>query len=278
VSATPLVPDLDLVRRAHWIVGDYAGARAQIIADRPGNPLGAEVLRFGTAMARRIPPFGEHMFNRSYGFDDRRLAEAAMVADWYAEKAVRGAFEIPPGPETAELMALLAARGYRQSGFHTTFAGPVELPNEGSPGVEVRPVNNDEDLAAFSDVYHLGWANTGPRVPMKPWLAAPGWRLFLGRCDGQPAGAAILYLAGGDAYLADGAVDPAWRGRGVHRALLDRRCEVAAEAGAKAVFSGAAFLSTSHRNMVRKGLAVLFTQAIWTAPAPGLAPRVDRPD
>jgi hypothetical protein len=54
----------------------------------------------------------------------------------------------------------------------------------------------------------------------------------------------------------------------VHRALLDRRCADAAAAGAGVVFSGADYLSASSRNMVRKGLAVLYTKAIWRAPRP----------
>jgi ribosomal protein S18 acetylase RimI-like enzyme len=103
---------------------------------------------------------------------------------------------------------------------------------------------------------------------MEPWLNAAGWSLYLGLCDGQPAGVAILYRAAGDAYLADSAVDPRYRGRGVHRALLDRRCVDAHAAGAQIIFSGAEFLSPSHRNMLRKGLGLLYTEAIWRSPEP----------
>jgi len=127
----------------------------------------------------------------------------------------------------------------------------------------VRQVESADDLAAFSDAYHTGWGQA-QRVPTAPWLAAPGWRLYLGLYDGQPAGAAILYLAGGDAYMADSSVDPAWRARGVHRALLDRRRADAAASGAKVVFSGADYLGGSSRNMIRAGLGVLYTKAMWT--------------
>jgi len=262
----PLIPDADLVRRAQAIIGEYTASRVEIIAARPGNPLRAEVRRFRAALATRTPPFGEHLFNRAFGFSDATLEAAVRVADWYAEASVAGVFEIAPGLENDRLMTLLAARGYRQVRFHGAFAGPSELPQAPSPGVEVRQVSSDADLAAFSDAYHLGWANAGPRVPMQPWLTAPGWSLYLGLCDGAPAGAAILYLRDGDAYLADSAVDPRFRRRGVHRALLDRRCAAAAATGARVVFSGADYLSASSRNMVRKGLAVLYTKAIWRAP------------
>jgi len=44
----------------------------QIIADRPGNPMGAGVRRFGDAIAARCPAFGEHLFNLAFGFTTRR--------------------------------------------------------------------------------------------------------------------------------------------------------------------------------------------------------------
>ena len=268
---TALLPDLDTVRRAQALFGGYAGSRVQIVAARPGNPLGAGVRRFGGAVALRAPPFGEHNFNRAFGFTDDALDAAREVIAWYAEADVAGAFEIAPGPPSAKLMALLHEHGYRHTGFHAGFAGPVELPQVASPGVEVIRLEDEEHLAAFSDAYHLGWNATQRRVPVAPWLTAPGWSLYLGLCDGAPAGAAILYLAGGDAYLADSAVDPKFRRRGVHRALLDRRCADAEAVGAREIFSGAAYLSASARNMLRKGLGLLFTKAIWTRRQPNAA-------
>ena len=267
--AAPLIPDLDLVRRAEAIIADYARSRVQIIANRPGNPLRAEIRRFGEAVALRTPPFGEHFFNRALGFDDEHLDAAREVVAWYAEASVPGLFEVLPGLPSEALMALLAEHGYRQVRFHATFAGPAELPQQASPGVDVRRVATEADLAGFSQAYHLGWDNRGPRVPMAPWLTSPGWRLYVGLCDGQPAGAAILYLWRGAGYLADSAVDPRWRRRGVHRALLDARCADAAAAGATEIFSGADYLSASCRNMLRKGLALLLTKSLWRAPPAG---------
>ena len=264
----PLIPDLDLVNRCQAIIGNCTATRVQIIAARPGNPLGAAVRRFGGAVAVRCPQFGEHMFNRAWGFTDAALDDAQTAIDWYAERNVPAAVEIAPGPESGALMALLHAKGFRQSGFHGAFAGWSDTPAAPSAGVEVRRVENDADLTAFSDAYHLGWNRTEFRVPTRPWLEAPGWSLYLGHCDGKPAGAAILYQANRDAYLADGAVDPAFRGRGVHRALLDQRCADAAAAGAQVVFSGADYLGGSCRNMIRKGLGVLYTKAIWTIRPP----------
>ena len=216
-----LIPDLQVVRRSRAIAADYCRSRLQIIADRPGNPRGAEVRQFGTAFALRAPAFGPHVFNRAYGFSDDQIEEASEAVAWYADGAVPGSFEITPGLSTTKLVRLLQECGYRQSGFHATFAALLNLPTAASDEVEVRRVEGRDDLRAFADAYHLGWNLNEFRIPMEAWPNAPGWSLYIGLVEGRTAGAAILYLRGDDAYLADSAVSPQFRRHGVHRALLE---------------------------------------------------------
>jgi GNAT superfamily N-acetyltransferase len=261
---SPFIPDKGVVRRAERIIAEYTGSRVEIVAAQPGNPRDAQVRRYGEAIALRAPPFGEGFFNRAYGFSDESLDDARDAIEWYAEKDVPAVFEVLPGLPSGALMALLAKHGYRQVGFHATFAGPSELPGKPSPGVGVRQVTTEADLAQFADVYHAGWANTG-RIPVQPWLTAPGWSLFLGLCDEEPAGAAVLYVWNGTGYLADSAVDPKWRRRGVHRTLLDARCADAAARGCTEIYSSADYLSASCRNMLRKGLSLLMTKSLLRA-------------
>jgi len=258
------IPELDEVRRAQAIVGGYTRSRLEIIAARPGNPMGAEVRVFDGAVALRAPGFPGSVFNRAYGFSDGLIDEVPGVIDWFAA-GVGGVFELAPGQPIAKTARLLAEAGYAQSGFHSTMVGPVGLPEAPAGGVEIVRLEGAADLEAFSDVYHRGWGHTGFRIPMASWLTAPGWSLYLARLNGEPAGAAILYVVGEDGYLADGAVDPAFRRHGVHRALLDRRCADAQAAGASRIFSGCDFLSASYRNQLRKGLVLLYTEALWAS-------------
>lgn len=204
------------------------------------------------------------MFNRAYGFTDDQIDGADEAVAWYADGGVPGSFEITPGLTTTKLVRLLQERGYRQSGFHATFAALLNLPTSATGEVAVRRVESGDDLSAFADAYHLGWNINEFRVPMESWPKASGWSLYIGLVEGRTAGAAILYLKGDDAYLADSAVSPQFRRHGVHRALLDRRCLDAASSGARTVFSGAEFLSGSHRNMIRSGLGLLCTETIWS--------------
>ena len=65
----------------------------------------------------------------------------------------------------------------------------------------------------------------------------------------------------------DVTTDPAFRRRGLHSALLVRRLRDARAEGVYFVCGDAEFLSTSHRNMERAGMRLLFLRAIWTAVA-----------
>jgi GNAT superfamily N-acetyltransferase len=100
---------------------------------------------------------------------------------------------------------------------------------------------------------------------VRPWLHEPGWSLYLARVDGRPAAAATLYIRNKVGYCADATTDPAFRGRGLHGALLATRIRAAHVAGVDFVCSGAEFLSESHRNMERVGMRIQFVRAIWTA-------------
>lgn len=93
----------------------------------------------------------------------------------------------------------------------------------------------------------------------------PGWSLWLVRHDGKPVAEGILYLREGFAYLADAATAPPFRGRGLQSALLAHRLRHAAEHSTEYTCSGASFLSTSHRNMVRAGMRLQFVRVLWTA-------------
>lgn len=172
---------------------------------------------------------------------------------------------LAPGRPVALTGIALARVGFAQTDFHCTFAGPPDM-EAAAPvaGLESRRVESADDLALFSDAYHEAREITAFRAPMAPWLELPGWSLHLGLVDGAPAGVGILFQHEGVGYLADAAVTQAARGRGLHRLLLDARCAEAQAGGCDLICSQAAYLSTSARNMQRKGLSVIYTQAVWT--------------
>ena len=127
-------------------------------------------------------------------------------------------------------------------------------------------------MEEFLTAYVKGWGNPAAaheqfKANDRPWLGQPGWSLYLARAEGRPAATAILFCHAGVGYLADAATDPAFRGRGLHATLLRRRIHDASAAGVEVICSGAGFLSTSHRNMERAGMRLLFLHTTWTPTA-----------
>jgi ribosomal protein S18 acetylase RimI-like enzyme len=268
-SIPRLAPSLDLARRVDEAALAYTLARMKILERIPGNPIGIayRTMEGATAlMARDLP---SESFNRVVGLRGGQAHCIQPLVDWYRERGAAACFEIAAGDYDPALGRELARLGFFQSGFHAALIGePTDhaaLPRESS----VAPVANASDMEDFLDAYVAGWGIPDAsrdqfKANVRPWLGEPGWSLYVAGIAGRPVAAAILFVHSGVGYLADSATDPAFRGQGLHTALLYRRMRDASAAGVDFVCSGAAFLSTSHRNMERAGMRLLFLRATWT--------------
>lgn len=189
------------------------------------------------------------------------------LAEWYREHGVTGRFEIAAGDDDPAVGRELARLGFYQSGCHAALIGEPD-PDGAVPGeVAVESVASREQMEEFLAAYVVGWgipkaACDQFKNNVRPWLGQPSWSLYLARVEGRPAAAAALFIHDGVGYFAGCATDPAYRGRGLHAALLRRRMLDARAAGVDFVCSGADFLSTSHRE--RAGMRLRFLRSIWT--------------
>jgi hypothetical protein len=205
-------------------------------------------------------------FNSVVGLRAGHEFHVAPLVAWYRDNDVKGRFEIVLGDYDAGLGRELARLGYYQSGFHTSLICEPDLPC--STEVAVEPVTSADLMDDYLTAYVAAWGFSDPpqfKANVRPWLHESGWSLYLARVNGQPAAAATLYVHGNVGYCADATTDPAFRGRGLHSALLITRIRAAGTAGVDFVCSGAEFLSASHRNMERIGMRIQFVRAIWTA-------------
>jgi len=261
-----LVPSAELVKRVMNIECRCTLSRLGVLERLPGNPVGVEHKQVGEAFclsARHIP---NSSFNRVVGLADEHVEEVPGLIAWFEDRKIVGRFEIVPGIACPSVLKRLAACGYAQSDFHAVLYGRPHPAQENTPDVSVEVVSK-ATLEMFLDCYAAGWGVpdvAGFKNNVRGWLNQPGWTLYLGRYQDKPAGSAILYRDGRTAYCADSSVAPSFRGHGVHQALLRRRSADAGAAGADLVCAQAAYLSTSQRNMIRSGLALLCTKAIWT--------------
>ena len=267
---TKLIPTLRVVRRTLECEMAYTLSRMRVLERLPGNPVGIDFrhLEGGAValMARHLPVAG---FNNVVGLRAGHEQQIEPLVAWYRGQGVKPQFETVPGYYDPALGRELMRLGFYQSGFHTALVCEPDIrPSAAPAGVAVERVESAAVLEEFLDAYIAGRGipdREGFKANVRPWLGEPGWQLYLGRAEGHPAAAAILYIHDNVGYCADATTDPAFRGRGLQTALLARRIADAQAAGVDFVCSGAEFLSQSHRNMERAGLRVLFVRALWTA-------------
>jgi hypothetical protein len=268
-SSSRLVPSLDLVHRVTELATAYTIARMRILESIPGNPIGIAYRTIDNVVALRARHLPSPSFNSVVGLRQGQADHIEPLLEWYREHGAAARFEITSGDNDPVLGRELARLGFFQSGCHAALIGEPDPDLPALSEIAIELVTSAEQLEEFLSAYVLGWSIPVPahdqfKKNVRPWLGQPGWSLYLARCEGQAAATATLFISGGMGYFADSATDPAFRGRGLHSALLRRRMQDASAARVDFVCSGADFLSTSHRNMERVNMRLLFLRSIWT--------------
>jgi ribosomal protein S18 acetylase RimI-like enzyme len=264
-----LIPSLDLVCRTIQTEAAYTLSRLKVLERLPGNPVGIayrEIEGVAVAFLARHLPVPD--FNSVVGLRAGQEKEIGPLVAWYREHGVAGRFEIVPGLADATLGRELARLGYFQSGFHASLICKPYAPSIEIPGVAIKKVDDSADLDVFLEAHAAGWNipdTKGFKANVRGWLDEPRWSLYLARIDAKAAATGILYTRDRVGYCADAATHPKFRGRGLQLALLRHRIADASAAGVDFVCSGAAYLSTSHRNMERVGMRLQFLRALWTS-------------
>jgi len=171
----------------------------------------------------------------------------------------------------ASLLGHFGSHGYRVTEFSNVMAlaldgGLVAQNHCGpSPGVVIEQVDQGQ-MDLWTLTVSQGFAEKGPVVPeivevMRMFAVSPGVECYLARVDGKIAGGATLAIRDGVAGLFGASTLPAFRRQGVQAALLQTRMRRAAEVGCDLAVCLAQPGSTSQRNIVRQGFAVLYTRA-----------------
>jgi GNAT acetyltransferase-like protein len=271
-ESVKLAPSLALACRTVETEAAYTLSRLKVLERLPGNPVGVEyrLVEGGAValMARHLPVPD---FNSVIGLRGGQEQHIEPLVAWYREHGVRARFEVVPGLADAAVSAELARLGYFQSDFHVSLiCEPLTNQGVAQPAradIAIEQIKDAAALEVFLETHAAGWRIPDPqgfKANVRGWLGEPGWSLYLARLEGRPAATAILYVRDNVGYCADAATAPAFRGRGLQAALLRRRIADAGAARVDFVCSGAAFLSTSHRNMERVGMRVQFVRALWT--------------
>jgi GNAT superfamily N-acetyltransferase len=237
VGSAVLANDTRIVERDGWY---------QIITPSSGSTAGNEVV-----YSRLGPGEAEEVVRRT-------IAE-------YTAAGVPFKWCVGPLTEPAGFGELLERHGFVGWDIRGMAIDPATWTPAARPGITVEPVGPD-GLLEYLDTFARGWEVS---FDVAAWCrdhrrALDGGRhhLVLARVDGEPAGTAGFILRPRAAYLVGGNVLPAFRGRGVYRALIDDRLGRLRERGVSLATTQARE-ATSAPILERLGFETLFRSRVY---------------
>ena len=207
------------------------------------NRLGAEiaisqygskdnVVRFGRTIALKAG----HK-NGVYCFASEDLTYLDEIIAFFEVDEIKPAFYLTSMGFTEELGTTLTKADFYQSDFKQTalYGLPAQTLSPPASGIEIEQVNEDTleiflETVANGFQWLLEWRDSA-KNGLRHWSAEEGFYAYLARCQGEPAGAGVLFVHGGAGFLSHGAVNPRFRGKGYHMALLHHRLYAANELG-----------------------------------------------
>jgi GNAT superfamily N-acetyltransferase len=238
-------------------------------------PVGSEVLADDTRIIERdgwyqtMQPSSGSVVGNEVVYSRLGVTEAeAVIERTIAEYTAAGVpFKWCVGPltEPEGFGALLERYGFVGLDIRGMAIDPATWSPAPRRGITIEPVGR-EGLVEYLETFSRGW-DIAVDVPI--WCrnlgrAIDGGRhhMMLARVDGEPAGTAGFILRPRAGYLVGGNVLPAFRGRGVYRALLDVRLERLRERGVTLATTQARE-ATSAPILERLGFETLFRGCVY---------------
>ncbi|HWQ53894.1 MAG TPA: GNAT family N-acetyltransferase [Bryobacteraceae bacterium] len=168
------------------------------------------------------------------------------------------------------LIEILRGRPYNISEFNTVLALPLTGAVPASPDGRIREcVPEDREIwsrtvaAGFFERHELSDDETAVADTI---FGMPGSRCFLGcSSEGRPAAGAALAIREGLASFFGDSTVPAYRGAGLHSALIRERLSAAIRAGCDTATASTLPGSLSQRNYERLGFQVAYTKLVLTS-------------
>jgi hypothetical protein len=227
------------------------------------------VAEFGGAWSSLTPGTPDVDFlNCVYRLQPEDTELVPAIVDHYRAAGVRPWFELVPHRQFERLSAALAAAGARHLDFLVVLERELPAPPPGPlpAGVAIAEVGpDDEDFARVLPLGHDVPAEHRDAAIERTRVQAriEGARRYVATADGTPAAAAVLFEAGGMAYLANASTLEAFRRRGCQGALIRRRLADAHADGYERVSVITGWGSQSHANLARAGFRAAYNKAVW---------------
>ncbi|WP_193556192.1 GNAT family N-acetyltransferase [Paenibacillus ginsengarvi] len=264
-----ILPSETLIQALESSESAYMADRMTAIRNRPGNPEGVEMERFGSALCLYSKSMPWPAFNTVKGLTSADIDFVDPILDFYRARGRKAQVEIVPSRADRQLLERLSSRGLYQSGFHTSlYADPAAFHEDERQHVTVRELREDQ-FHTYATIHcrGTGLADNGI-TPVaennKVLFHRPGWTFFIAYVEEEPAATAVMFSQDGIASFTFAATLPQFRGQGLHGGLLARRLLEAKRQHCRLAVSQCSLLSQSHRNMERAGMRIGYVKATWT--------------
>jgi len=260
-----------LARRIQQLLEDEQLDGMLHLQEQTNSPFDVQIERFGNVTAYLAATTVEAgWWNRVNGMQEEDIVHLDDILAFYRIYQQRFYIDMEPSTLTEALSRALIARGLYPSVGGTILYGLPQL-EETSPlqGVTIRE-SGPEEIQIFIQLWADGFelpANDDRNTIMairSTIFSVPSNGRYIAYVDGIPAAMAGLYIREGLSLLSGGATLPAFRKRGCHTALTQRRLSDAARAGCELVIGHTGgFGSISQNNMERAGLRIAYQMISW---------------
>ncbi|MFC3799526.1 GNAT family N-acetyltransferase [Cohnella sp. GCM10012308] len=268
-----LQPSLALISDIEASEIEFMMDRMEAIRDRPGNPEGIEIERFGNAVCFYSKTMPWPAFNTVKGLAETDADEIHAIVAIYRDRGRAVQFEAVPALASSSLLRKLTEAGFYPSGIHTSMYVQPERREEreaapAAGGISIEALREDQ-LELYAEIHCRGTGLPDAGIPSvaannRVLHGRPGWQFYLAYADGVAAAAGVLFTRNNKASFTFAAVLPEYRNRGLHRRLLDARIDEAHRRGCEIAVGQCAYLSQSHRNMDRAGMKLGYVRTTWT--------------
>jgi len=256
LSLVPLTPEV--ISRIERFLTRFGVVRMWAAEALPGNPFGIETRVFGQSVATKIHSPLLRGKNRILGFYPDDVALLPEMLDYFRRDGFRPSLGVPYGAMTQTLFRQLTEAGMWSGGSGTVPVATPQSAPELPEGVSIRlsdPSERDLYLSVFQKAF-AGRSEEKPEYAPFQWAedSLPGARRYIAEVDGIPAGMASFIVAEGIGFCGTAGVLPEYRGRGIQRALIQKRLADASGFGCDLIVAGGSLFSTTYRNFERAGM------------------------
>lgn len=258
----------ELIARIERFHLRFNRARMDALLNLPGNPYQVEIQQFGSATAFKTRSPLLRGKNRIMGFGADDMPHLHDALQFFRVDGLRCTLSVPHSQMTPPLFSRLCAEKMVSGG---SGAALCVVPDDAPPrqgdeqvvsaGLQIRE-SGIEDKERYLDVFQQAFGERSESQAdylLFQWAedSLPGSRRYLAEVGGVPVGMASFIIMDGVGFCGTAGVLPAWRNRGIQKALIERRMADAPTFGCDLVLGGGSLFSTTHRNFERAGMRLV---------------------